>query len=117
MDENNETADELRDVLRRNGFVRCDIPACNCGGWHARYGLCERLDEVKNALADAGHPLTNENGNLISGALAPLLADSARLEWLIRNVSGIEFRRIGIEYGGNCGRDQIDAAMNKVPNV
>jgi len=115
MDESLETAEELRDVLRRNGFVRCDIPACNCGSWHARYGLRERLDEVKDALADAGHPLTNENGNLVSGALAALLADSARLEWLMRNISGIEFRRIGIEYGGNCGRDRIDAAMNKVP--
>ncbi len=26
--------DELREVLLRNGFVTCDIPACNCGSWH-----------------------------------------------------------------------------------
>jgi hypothetical protein len=69
MDEDNETADELRDVLRRNGFVRCDIAACNCGGWHARYGLPERWDEVKDALAQAGHPLCNKNGNLVRYAL------------------------------------------------
>ena len=39
-------------------------------------------------------------------------ADSERLEWLMRNVSGKEFRRLGVTYGGNCGRDRIDAAMN-----
>ena len=38
-------------------------------------------------------------------------ADSERLEWLMRNVSGKEFRRLGVTYGGNCGRDRIDAAM------
>lgn len=116
MDDNQETAEELRDVLRRNGFVRCDIPACNCGSWHARDGLPERMTEVKDALANAGHPLTNDNGNLVIGALSELLADSARLEWLMRNVSGAEFRRLGVQYGGNCGRDSIDAAM-AVPNV
>ena len=26
--------DKLVDVLERNGFHRCDIPACNCGSWH-----------------------------------------------------------------------------------
>jgi hypothetical protein len=75
MDEDNETADELRDVLRRNGFVRCDIAACNCGSWHARYGLPERYDEVKDMLAEAGHPLCNENGNLVLNALKALIAE------------------------------------------
>ena len=37
--------------------------------------------------------------------------DTERLEWLMRNVSGAEFRRLGVQYGGNCGRDRIDAAM------
>ena len=40
-----------------------------------------------------------------------LAADAERLEWLMRNVSGKEFRRLGVTYGGNCGRDRIDAAM------
>jgi len=76
----NETAGDLRDVLRLNGFVRCDIAACNCGSWHARYGLQERWSEVKEALASAGHPLCNENGHLVSMALAGLIAerDAAR---------------------------------------
>lgn len=72
-------ASELEDVLFRNGFVRCDIAACNCGSWHARYGLPERLAELKELLADAGHPLCNENGNLISKALQELIAERDRL--------------------------------------
>jgi len=68
-------AEELRDVLIRNGFVRCDIAACNCGSWHARYGLRERFDEIKQMLSDAGHPLCNENGNLVSRALAALIEE------------------------------------------
>jgi len=42
--------------------------------------------------------------------------DTERLEWLMRNVSGAEFRRLGVRYGGNCGRDRIDAAM-ETPNA
>ena len=70
---------ELRGVLLRGGFVQCDIAACNCGSWHARYGLPERMRELKDALADAGHPLCNENGHLVSGALAELIAERDRL--------------------------------------
>jgi hypothetical protein len=66
---------ELEDVLIRNGFVRCDIAACNCGSWHARYGLKERMAEIKEALADAGHPLCNENSNLVLNALRELIAE------------------------------------------
>jgi hypothetical protein len=65
-----EAHDELRAenerlyaVLRMHGFVRCDIPACNCDSWHPRYGLRERFDEITNALIDAGY-LGNYNGNL-----------------------------------------------------
>ena len=70
-----EEIEQLRDVLLGNGFVRCDIAACNCGGYHARFGLRERFDEFKQALSDAGHPLTNENGNLPLGALQALVAE------------------------------------------
>jgi len=70
-----ETAAELIDVLQRNGFVRCDISACNCGSWHARYGYRKRLEEVTELVADAGHPLTNENGHLVTCAIAELIAE------------------------------------------
>lgn len=65
----------LTDVLYRNGFRRCDVPACNCGSWHHRFGLPERMTEIKSALADAGHPLSNDNGNLPLNALSALVAE------------------------------------------
>jgi len=37
--------------------------------------------------------------------------DARRLDWLMRNVSGKEYRRIGIYYADGCTRDLIDAAM------
>lgn len=85
-----DTADSLRDVLRRHGFVRCDIPACNCGSWHPRYGLIERWQEVKDALCEAGHPLCNENGHLVSKALEALIAerDNLRAETLAHHMVG-----------------------------
>lgn len=67
--------DDLRDVLLRNGFVQCDIPACNCGSWHHRYGLPERMQEIKDALAEAGHELSNANGNLTLNALKALISE------------------------------------------
>lgn len=67
--------DELRDVLLRNGFVPCDSPACNCGSWHHRYGLPERMQEIKDELAEAGHELSNANGNLTLNALKALVAE------------------------------------------
>ncbi len=75
---------ELKDVLYRNGFVPCDIPACNCGSWHARYGLPERMKEIKSALADAGHPLCNENGNLPRNALTALIGERDELRNALR---------------------------------
>ena len=75
MSEHTETIEELHDVLQRNGFVRCDIAACNCGSWHARYGYRQRLEEVTELVTDAGHPLTNENGHLIKLALSELIAE------------------------------------------
>ena len=74
-----ETADTLRDFLRREGYRRCDIPACNCGSWHGRDGLHARWREVKDALDEAGHPLTNANGNTVLRALGELVADRDRL--------------------------------------
>ena len=72
-------AESLTDVLRRNGFVQCDSQACNCGSWHARYGLRQRHDEIIEALAEAGHPLSNDNGYLTLNALQELVDEAARL--------------------------------------
>lgn len=74
-DEAREERDDLRVVLMRHGFVPCDIPACNCGSWHARFGYPERMQEIKDALDEAGHPLSNENGNMPLNALLELIAE------------------------------------------
>lgn len=71
--------DELRDVLLRGGFVPCDIPACNCGSWHHRYGLPERMQEIEGELAEAGHELSNANGHLPINALKALVAERDEL--------------------------------------
>lgn len=74
-DEARAERDALRGVLMRHGFVPCDIPACNCGSWHPRFGYPERMREIGDALAAAGHPLSNENGNKPLNALRELIAE------------------------------------------
>lgn len=37
--------------------------------------------------------------------------DAERLDWILLNVSGNEFRRIGVQYSGNARRADVDAAM------
>lgn len=59
----------------------------------------EAIRQAANRLLETDH----ENHRL--------RADSERLEWLMRNVSGAEFRRLGIVYSAGCGRADIDQAM------
>lgn len=80
--------ERLIDVLYSNGFVRCDISACNCGSWHARYGLRERFEEIKDALSEA----TDLNGKTVLSALNEVInerdalrADAERYRWLRDN--------------------------------
>lgn len=75
LTEEEETAEDLRGILRSYGFVPCDSPACNCRGWHPRYGLIERIHEIEEALAEAGHPLCKENGYLTINSLRELIAE------------------------------------------
>jgi hypothetical protein len=67
---------DLRDVLLRYGFVRCDAPACNCGSWHPRFGLYERWEEIKSDIADAGIDL---NGRTLRAAVRELIHSVAAL--------------------------------------
>lgn len=71
--------DDLRDVLLRSGFVPCDVPACNCGSWHHRYGLPERMRDIEDTLSEAGHELSNANGHLPINALKALVAERDEL--------------------------------------
>ena len=40
-----------------------------------------------------------------------MICDTERLEWLLQNVSGAEFRRLGIVYADGCKREDIDKRM------
>ena len=120
---------ELKDVLIRNGFRRCDIAACNCGSWHFVGGLRQRFEEIKDALSDAGHPLTNENGNLVLGALQDLIAErdaaiaasSKRIpmSWVCNECDSHEFTdslsRADLEYlaCSGCGCDEFHLEPSK----
>ncbi len=75
-----ERAEKAETYLQSRGYVRCDIPACNCSSWHPRYGLYERMREIEAALDEAGHPLSNENGNLVLNALRELIAAKEKAE-------------------------------------
>ena len=45
-------ARDLRDVLLRHGFRKCDIPACNCDSWHHVDGLAARFREIEEVVGD-----------------------------------------------------------------
>lgn len=65
------TVEDLTDVLRRAGFVECDLDICNCGSWHHRRGLPERFAEINEALRDAD-VLDNSTGHLALHAIRKL---------------------------------------------
>ena len=56
--------------------------------------------------------IKNEEHDCCAEDLLEARKDSERLDWLMRNVRAKEFRRMGVNYGGNCERGRIDAAMN-----
>lgn len=41
---------EMRRVLERAGYRYCDIPACNCGGWHLQKDTAEAAEETRRSL-------------------------------------------------------------------
>ena len=53
------------------GLRRCDIAACNCGGWHGGHAM-QRLTEISEAMPYA-------NGPTILQRVESLVADNARL--------------------------------------
>jgi hypothetical protein len=59
--------DKALDFIEGRGYRRCDIAACNCGGWHG--GAAEdRLREISELMADAGVP----GGTTIQGGMLML---------------------------------------------
>jgi len=58
-------------VLTNSGFVRCDIPACNCDSWHQVGGFRARFDEIKEVVEEAGY---STNGRTLLDAVKSLVA-------------------------------------------
>lgn len=114
------TALDLQDVLIRAGFTKCDIPACNCGSWHHRYGLPERFAEIKEVLIDAD-VLNNDTGNLPLNAIKKLvlqrdaaLADAERYRWLRENPVQCANFADNQTYGRNKDKPELlDAAIDE----
>jgi hypothetical protein len=65
--------EELEDFIRRRGYRRCDIAACNCNSFHG--GNAEdRLAEIREALQEAD---INTNGVTLIDSLKDLIARAA----------------------------------------
>lgn len=79
---------------------------------HALSECCTRIrsyleppdEQLAEMFAEAGVP---DNDRLT----AELAAERERLDWVMRRVSGREWRRIGINYAAGCTRSDIDAAI------
>ena len=73
-------AETAEDFIRRQGYKRCDIAACNCGSWHGGRSF-ERLGEIRDALEEAG---VSVNGRTILDAVKSLLPDDTASVPLLR---------------------------------
>lgn len=109
---------ELTDVLLRNGFRRCDIPACNCGSWHHVGGFAERfreIDEVTGAEYRNGETLLSRIKRLMAECEA-LRKDAERYRLLRRMTNKTDAREIVVNE--NIGHDwarvmDLDAAIDR----
>jgi hypothetical protein len=62
--------EELLAFIEREGYRRCDIPACNCESFHGGHAMA-RLTEIADALDEAG---IDRNGRTILSAVQALVA-------------------------------------------
>jgi len=65
----------LNGQLRREGYRRCDIAACNCGEWHGGHAA-DRLRELSDELCDGS------SGTILDKVVA-LKADVERLREMV----------------------------------
>lgn len=93
---------QLGGVLSAKSKAR-DIPSNAASKVKARH-----LASLRDALAK-----TPQQAEAVP---SDVVRDAERLDWLLMQVSGKEFRRIGVEYSGNCNRAAIDAAMAQGAN-
>lgn len=76
--------DKLRGILHSNGFVRCDVPACNCDSWHPQGGFYARFREIEEVVGGhSGKPLLKTVSEMVD-ELADLRAYKERTEAELR---------------------------------
>jgi hypothetical protein len=81
---------EAEAFVAREGYRRCDIPACNCNQWHGG-NASTRLAEISEALGERTQGTTILAA--VEGALSELAEAEARVEALEARVAELEFRR------------------------
>jgi len=69
--------ERLKRLLCESGFVRCDIPACNCGSWHQTGGWAARFREIEEATHDYW-----QNGETLLDRIKRMAAEIERLRAL-----------------------------------
>lgn len=91
--------EDLRDVLLREGYRRCDIAACNCNGWHGGHAMA-RLNEIGDALEAAGVSL---NGSTILKRVQGLAAQRDEAVALIKSIrQRVHFIAACANRSGSC---------------
>lgn len=86
--------DDALGYLERQGYRRCDIPACNCPFWHGGYAN-ERLREISETLAEAGIP----GGTTVHGGVLTLCQRAEAAEAALARLTAIG-QRIVTAYDG-----------------
>lgn len=72
-----ERMSKAEDALRSDGFVKCDMPACNCGGYHQTGGLRARFDEITTLLDQHG---LLRNGHVLIDDIKKVVDDLLQLQ-------------------------------------
>lgn len=112
--ERDEVITDFRALLERNGFRRCDIPACNCGSWHQVGGFAERFREIEDATEDY-----YENGETLLDRVKRIVEDRdhlgrevARLREALDHISGFDCAESYTRSGcGSCPSCIASAAL------
>lgn len=101
------SANQVRSFLIHEGYRACDIPACNCGGYHGG-NASNRLDEIKKALDYYGQ------GKTILQMVEEAVADQRRYQFLKKNCAKLKHQGHYMNSPLFGHRDQtLDEALDK----
>lgn len=99
----------LADFIRDRGYVRCDIPACNCSSFHRGHSET-RLTEIYEALGE------RTNGANALDAINTLITQLDRAVEF-RDEYAKELREIGEDLGIPWETIDADSARRKISEI